>query len=128
MESAIGIDAELARMLDLRAAERPRKDLRQFLQEVIRRLDKAGTTEQTNTLDQLTYRTFSQFRASCDFDPNSSSKPSMAEIRSFRKRWYAFMDQCWVHWVEHGPRPLVNLEIFELKGELLLQPRVQMAG
>jgi hypothetical protein len=128
MDSAIALDADLARMPDSQAAQRPRRDLREFLKEMIRRLDKAGTTEQTNTLDQLTYRTFAQFRACVDFDPNSNGRPSLAEVQAFRKRWYAFVDQCWVHWVEHSPRPLVNSEIFELKGELLLQPRVQLAG
>lgn len=93
MDRAIGLDAELVSLLDLQAAQRPRKDLREFLQELIRRLDKAGTTEQTNTLDQLTYRTFAQFRAYVDFDPNSSGKPTLADIRAFRQRWFAFMDQ-----------------------------------
>jgi hypothetical protein len=128
MDRAIGLDAELVSLLDLQAAQRPRKDLREFLQEMIRRLDKVGTREQTNSLDQLTYRTFAQFRSCIDFSPNAGGKPSLADIRAFRQRWFAFMDQCWVHWVEHTPRPLVNSEIFELKGELLLQPRVQMAG
>jgi hypothetical protein len=120
IDRAMAMDAELTNMLKEHGVQRLRKDLREFMQDLLNSRNKAGCCDVTVSLDLLTYRIFSQIR-----DVEMSKD---VDVLGFRQRWFDFMDQCWVYWNESPPKQQKPQEIFELKGRLLKLPGAQAAG
>jgi hypothetical protein len=124
IDRAMAMDMELSNMLkDHGTINRLRKDLKEFMQDLLNSRNKAGFADVTVCLDLLTYRIFSQIR-------DAGTVPGSKDVdpQGFRHRWFEFMDQCWVYWNQHPPKQQAPQEIFELKGRLLKLPGLQKAG
>jgi hypothetical protein len=124
IDRAMAMDAELTNMLkEGGVLHRLRKDLREFMQDLLNSRKQAGCSDVTVSLDLLTYRIFSQIR-----DVSDGAGQKDVDAPGFRQRWFEFMDQCWVYWNEHPPKQQAPQEIFELKGQLLKLPGVNLPG